>query len=69
VTNTACDAYLTSCKTNGVKCIDTSSNCNAIITQVACLKDGMNNPCLWVGGICYNYAKCEDVTSTTHAAC
>lgn len=68
-TDAACETFLTGCKTDGTKCINPGFACTSLITATACCRDGSGRPCLWVAGICYNYAKCDDITLTTHAGC
>lgn len=68
LTDSECDTYLTGCKTNGISCV-ASVTCSSLLTATACQVDGYGRPCLYINGLCYDFANCEDINMTTHSAC
>ncbi|TNV71570.1 hypothetical protein FGO68_gene4687 [Halteria grandinella] len=69
-TNDECNTFLAGCKTNGITCFGHKYDCSEFTGQQKyCLQDSTGYPCLYVGGVCYNYAECGDAAASTLTGC
>ena len=66
-TDSACESFLTGCKTTGAGCTTTAA-CAGYKTSSACTSSTLKPNCAWTNSVCKVKA-CTDITGFTHALC